>query len=101
MEVSVDPIRVLVADDEPLARRRLGDLLAGLPGVTLVAENILARGLRYSPRVENVTDAFHSFPKWIDEHILLNGRYAQMWRLQQSGDDEAAASPEHHGNQMA
>ena len=38
MEVSVDPIRVLVADDEPLARRRLGDLLAGLPGVTLVAE---------------------------------------------------------------
>jgi len=38
METSVDPIRLLVADDEPLARRRLGDLLTGLPGVTLVAE---------------------------------------------------------------
>jgi two-component system LytT family response regulator len=33
-----DPIRVLVADDEPIARRRVRDLLSGMPAVTLVAE---------------------------------------------------------------
>ena len=31
-------MRVLIADDEPLARERLRDLLAALPGIELVAE---------------------------------------------------------------
>jgi len=31
-------VRVLIADDEPLARERLRDLLAALPGIELVAE---------------------------------------------------------------
>lgn len=34
----VDPPRVVVVDDEPLARRRMRDLLAGAPGVSLAAE---------------------------------------------------------------
>jgi len=31
-------VRVLIADDEPLARERLRDLLAAMPGIELVAE---------------------------------------------------------------
>ena len=31
-------MRVVIADDEPLARERLRDLLAAQPGVELVAE---------------------------------------------------------------
>ena len=31
-------MRVLIADDEPLARERLRDLLASQPGIELVAE---------------------------------------------------------------
>jgi two-component system LytT family response regulator len=36
--VSATPLRVLVADDEPLARRRILDLLAREPGVTVAGE---------------------------------------------------------------
>ena len=36
-------MRVLIADDEPLARERLRDLLAALPGIELVAEAVDGR----------------------------------------------------------
>ena len=36
-------MRVLIADDEPLARERLRDLLAAMPGIELVAEAIDGR----------------------------------------------------------
>jgi two-component system, LytTR family, response regulator AlgR len=37
-EPGAEPLRIVVADDEPLARRRLCDLLATTPGVAMVAE---------------------------------------------------------------
>lgn len=37
-EIHDEPLRVVVVDDEPLARRRLRDLLSESPGATLVAE---------------------------------------------------------------
>jgi two-component system, LytTR family, response regulator len=38
MNASANPLRVLIVDDEPLARTRTRRLLAGVPGVTLVGE---------------------------------------------------------------
>ncbi len=37
-EPDAEPLRIIVADDEPLARRRLSDLLAERPGAAVVAE---------------------------------------------------------------
>jgi two-component system LytT family response regulator len=38
MSDGVGPLRVIVVDDEPLARRRLRDLLSDVEGVSLMAE---------------------------------------------------------------
>lgn len=38
MSDGVGPLRVVVVDDEPLARRRLRDLLSDVEGVSLMAE---------------------------------------------------------------
>ena len=39
------PIRVLIADDEPVVRRGLGDTLEGVPGIAVVGRTDLGPGL--------------------------------------------------------
>ena len=53
MTVEPEPLRVLVADDEPIARRRLKDLLSAIPGVRLVAE--CANGLSALDAIDSTT----------------------------------------------
>ena len=52
------PIRVLIADDEPLARRRLRALVAQEPGLTLVAECATGRAAAAALRSQRVDLAF-------------------------------------------
>ena len=47
-----DPIRAVIADDEPLARERIRDLLAGEPDIAVVAE--CADGVAAAEAVERL-----------------------------------------------
>jgi two-component system LytT family response regulator len=52
------PVRVLIADDEPLARQRLRVLAGAEPGVTVVAECATGRAAAAALRAQDVDVAF-------------------------------------------
>ena len=84
-------IRTLIVDDEPLALRRLRALLADEPDIEIVAEAVMGRGVRASPRSDPISSSSTSKCRVsMDSSIARDGGIHQPFVVFVTAHDEHA-----------